>query len=265
MSPEQARGKPVDEGGHIWAFGVVLYEMLTGRSCFAKETVSDTVAGAEGRKPIGRACRYRPPPSGALREGTVAAPSRHRRCRWIIDVTGPRRQQGHRGDGFPGRWLACSPGRDWPVDCPPAAQLVDRPLVRLDLDVQGEVPAPALGLMASRDGTRLVITTTGRDGQSMLATRRVDERENMVLDGTEGADQPSSRPDGERIAFFAGGKLKNMLIQAGRHRPCRRRTARGGSWAWTGHRRSPVQHDGLWRVPRKGGSPQPLTTLQTAG
>ena len=44
MSPEQTRGKPVDERGDIWAFGVVLYDMLTGQSCFAKETVSDTVA-----------------------------------------------------------------------------------------------------------------------------------------------------------------------------------------------------------------------------
>ena len=51
MSPEQARGKAVDERCDIWAFGVVLYEMLTGQSCFGKETVSDTVTAVLTQDP----------------------------------------------------------------------------------------------------------------------------------------------------------------------------------------------------------------------
>src|SRR6202034_3875754 len=51
MSPEQARGKPVDKRADIWAFGVVLYELLTGEVLYAGETVSDSVAAVITREP----------------------------------------------------------------------------------------------------------------------------------------------------------------------------------------------------------------------
>src|SRR5262249_4037043 len=51
MSPEQAKGKPVDKRADIWAFGVMIYEMLTGRSLFAGETVTDTLAAVIEREP----------------------------------------------------------------------------------------------------------------------------------------------------------------------------------------------------------------------
>ena len=51
MSPEQARGKPVDKRADIWAFGVVLYEMLTGRVAFAGDTVTDVIAAVVTREP----------------------------------------------------------------------------------------------------------------------------------------------------------------------------------------------------------------------
>ena len=51
MSPEQARGKPVDKRSDVWAFGCVLYEMLTGRSAFSGDTISDTIAAILGREP----------------------------------------------------------------------------------------------------------------------------------------------------------------------------------------------------------------------
>jgi len=63
MSPEQARGKPVDKRTDIWAFGCVLYEMLTGRATFAGDTVSDTIAAILEREPDWRALPADTPPS----------------------------------------------------------------------------------------------------------------------------------------------------------------------------------------------------------
>ena len=85
MSPEQARGHSVDKRGDIWAFGCVLYEMLTGRLAFPGDTVSDTIAKILEREPDWSALPGRDPSadSSALaplpRQGSEAAPERHRR------------------------------------------------------------------------------------------------------------------------------------------------------------------------------------------
>jgi serine/threonine-protein kinase len=93
--------------------------------------------------------------------------------------------------------------------------------------------------------------------------RRIEQPDSTVLQGTEGADQPFFSPDGERIAFFAGGKLKSVPIQGGA--PAKIvdvRSPRGGSWAQDGSIIAAlINTSGLWRVPREGGPPQLITTL----
>src|SRR5262249_18746298 len=63
MSPEQARGLPVDKRTDIWAFGCVLYEMLTGRAAFRSETISDTIAAIPEREPDWTALPASVPPT----------------------------------------------------------------------------------------------------------------------------------------------------------------------------------------------------------
>ena len=70
MSPEQARGLPVDKRTDIWAFGCVLYEMLTGRVTFAGDTVSDSIAKILEREPDWSAL----PADDAASDPTAAAP-----------------------------------------------------------------------------------------------------------------------------------------------------------------------------------------------
>ena len=85
MSPEQARGKPVDKRTDTWAFGCVLYEMLTGRLAFAGDTLSDTLAAVIERNvdwgslPAEHARQYSDAAASMPREGSGAAAARHRR------------------------------------------------------------------------------------------------------------------------------------------------------------------------------------------
>ena len=128
MSPEQARGKPVDKRTDIWAFGCVLYEMLTGRATFAGDTVADTIASVIEREPdwtvaAGRHARADPQSAARLsRQGFARPPARHRRRadhdrqRPVGIVAGApigaARHVGGANDrsrrGCPGPWPECS-------------------------------------------------------------------------------------------------------------------------------------------------------------
>ena len=285
MSPEQARGKPVDKRADIWAFGCVLYEMLTGRHAFGGETTSDTIAGVLDREPEWN----------ALPAATLASIRRllercltkdpHRRLRDIgearIAIERARasaseplaHERAVRSPTGALPWALAglltlalalalmAPGRR-PPD--PMTPLRLRVQIGADASLDGTY-APAATL--SPDGKLLAFTARKAAGQRLLLyVRRLDGLNAAPLSGTEGADGAFFSPDSQWLAFFADGKLKKVATAGGAVVTlCDARDNRGGTWADDGTILfSPGVFTGLWRVSSAGGTPEAVTAPDRA-
>ena len=195
MAPEQAKGRPVDTRADIWAFGCVLYEMLTGRRAFEGEDVSSILAAVIQSEP-----RWDRVPASVRRllESCLEKDPR-RRLRDIGDVwklldDGSAVASRSR-TGTPG-WIAAgllavvaamALWAPWRGASPPTAQ----PLVRLDVDLGSEVSLAPLviptfsSVVISPDGTRLVYVGSVSGRPPRLLTRRLDQPKAAELPGTE--------------------------------------------------------------------------------
>jgi len=225
MAPEQARGKVVDKRADIWAFGCVLYEMLTGAPPFGGETVTDILAALVEREPD----LNRLPPAAPvrieqlLRRCLQKDPKRRLRdigeARIVLDspereTAGAAPQRGRR----PWRELA-----GWVAAVAVAAAAIpivrDRlrtpapEVVRFAIPVPNPSPEPDLAL--SPDGRTLAYVALGEAGQPMLWVRHLDEREARPLSGTARARMPFWSPDSRHIGFSADNQLKRVLAAGG--------------------------------------------------
>jgi Tol biopolymer transport system component len=269
MSPEQARGKPVDKRADIWAFGVVLYEMLTGTRLFHGETNNDTLAAVLKEEPdlsrapdrvrrLLRACLQRDPKQRLqaigdawllLEDGAVAAAhARRSRVAWVVAA----------GAVFVATLAIWTAWRRPVSNAAPAA-------IRLDLELGAAVAPDNVGADAivSPDGTRLVFVAQGPNGRSRLLTRRLDLAQAVELRGSEGAYSPFFSPDGRWVGYFAGGKLKKTPVEGGEPVVlCPAPAGRGGAWTEDGSIIAALSTQaGLSILPAAGGSVVPLTTL----
>ena len=220
MSPEQALCKPVDKRADIWAFGVVLYEMLTGGRLFAGENTSEVLAAVLTREPVWD--RVPAPARRLLRLCLERDPRRRLRdigdVRAILEGSEPAQPAAARPRALP--WLVAGAlalalaVALWAPWRPSPAQ--DRPLLRLRTDLGLEaVIGPAQEPAISPEGTRLVFLAHAPDGQSRLALRSLDSSRLTFLAGTEEAQSPFWAPDGQWIGFHAGGKLRKIPAQGG--------------------------------------------------
>ncbi len=281
MSPEQARGGTVDKRADIWAFGVVLFEMLTGKRLFTGETVSDTLAAVlrqeidwktlpASTSPVVREllerCLERDPKErlrdiGDLRvvlERRLGTPegahvsTRVRVLPWVIALCASI--------------AALALWAPWHTALPPA------PPLRLNVGLGADASLSAdfgPAAILSPDGRVLAfVASEGAEGRSQLYLRRLEQLDAAPLAGTEGARDPFFSPDSEWIAFFADGKLKKVSVSGGAAVTlCDAEDDRGGSWAEDGtifFTSIPQPGVGLSRVSSAGGTPSTLTTPDPA-
>jgi serine/threonine-protein kinase len=266
MSPEQARGMTVDKRADIWAFGVVLYEMLTGRRLFDGASVTDCLAAVLTKEP-------------EWERVPVKARSLLRSCL----EKDPKRRLRDVGDAWrlledaPAQQAAARSRLPWAVAGVLAVIAIalgaallrftrptEHPSVRLDLDLGPDVSlGSSIGpaVILSPDGSRLVFVSQGSDGTRRLFTRRLDQPKAARLSGTEGGYAPFFSPDGEWVGFFSRGKLKKARIDGGEPITlCDAPVGRGASWGEDGNIIAALDAQaGLSQVPTEGGRAIPLT------
>jgi hypothetical protein len=276
MSPEQARGKPVDKRADIWAFGVVLYEMLVGRQLFGGgETITDTLASVVKETPDWNALPGNTPPHIRRTLERCLRKDPKTRLRDIGDVRILLDEPFEAPAATPRRpsWLP------WAIAGVLAAGLAvvaiawrprqpaQKPLMRLNVELgaDGALARVSGGntLALSPDGTRLAVTFRGTDGKVRLGTRLLHQSQVTPLSATDNASDPFFSPDGRWIGFFADRRLKKIAVEGGATVTlCDAVTGRGASWGDDGNIVAALSPTvGLLRVSSAGGAPMPLTKL----
>ena len=283
MSPEQARGVAVDKRADIWAFGCVLYELLSGRHCFTGQSVADVLSAVVRAEPDWSAL----PASTPVRVRELLA-----RClmkdpkQRLHDIADARLQiedvmresagsspatplptaDGGRVHLISGRRAALMAAGlvlmigaaaavvAWRARGGAAPPALAR--VRVTLPFGTSLP-PLGGITVSPDGRTLVFVAQA-DGQQRLYARQLDEWDARPLAGTDGASRPFFSEDGEWIAFGHGDNgLQRVRLRGGPPQTICAGMINGGTWDAAGQIIF-ARGYGLWRVSADGGTPELL-------
>ena len=285
MSPEQAKGKVADKRADIWAFGVVLLEMLTGHRVFSGETVSETLAAVMMKEPEWD----RLPPDLPSKLDDLL-------CRCV--QKDPRQRVRDIGDvrlAIEGGFETTASAPSEPVAVP-QLQVWQRPIpavvaglallavggfavwallgsgtqpspspkrFTLTLPDSDRLPVAAGDMLALSPDSQTLVYVASRDGAIQLFRRPIDQFEATLMPGTEGARDPFVSPDGQWVGFGADGALQKVALVGG---PAQTLTAlptdlRGADWGADDMIVYGLMRSGpLMQVPAAGGDPTPLFT-----
>jgi eukaryotic-like serine/threonine-protein kinase len=281
MAPEQVRGESADPRTDIFAFGAVLYEMLSGVRAFRRDTAAETMTAVLKDDP--------PELSGA---GRLVSPTLERIVRRCLEKSPDQRFQSARDLSFA---LSAFSGTETSIAARATAGprriplllwlsialalaavsavtwfVARRPLpttrMQFALAVPDEMSISHMAL--SHDGTMLAFVSPEESSAlPMLYIQHVGSPNVTPLPGTQGANYPFWSPDGTYIAFFANGKLLKMAIAGGTPQVLTTTlAARGGSWGSGGVIIfAPDAESPIWRINADGTGPAKVTNMSGIG
>jgi eukaryotic-like serine/threonine-protein kinase len=281
MSPEQARGRPVDPRTDIWALGCVIYEMLTGTQAFAGENLSDTVAAVLRSEPDWRALPAETPLRIRVLLKRCLQKDSRQRLHDVADVrieiddrdadstpaaASPQQTGHHRvtlvvlavvsGAALSSVlwWVGTRQSRATPAAVHLNLMLVNQVASFGHLNANRE-------LAISPDGQKIVYVAN-HGGKRQLFLRTLGSSEATLIDGTDGATTAFFSPDSEWIAFDKGSELQKAALSGGSPVTICNLSGTGfygGDWgADNTIVFVPDYNGGLWTVSANGGTPQPL-------
>lgn len=287
MSPEQARGKPVDKRSDVFSFGCVLYEMLSGVVPFRGETVADSIGATLHRDAdLSLLPASTPPRIRELISLCIAKDRKHRlhdmgdarialeRAATAQDWSGPAspsRPRRTRPVIAAGALLAAAAlGVGWALAARFATPVSrPAPVTKLVIPAQTSAYRWANDPRISPDGRAVVFSALPTGGKKrVLWVRPLDSFDSLPLPETEGADAPFWSPDSRSIAFHADGKLWAVDVQQGGSRRLIAAAAvhAGASWSTQGTMLlgMATNQNGILSVPAGGGASQTISTPDEA-
>ena len=289
MAPEQARGKSVDKRADVWAFGVVLYEMLTGRQAFTGDTITDVIAAVVTRDPDWTTVPASTPPAiSQLLVHCLEKDPKHRLrdvgdARFALEsslpqsgrsalITAPLPSASVATRARPWGWIAATAvcaaiavflaATSWRGGRPSSGGDNFELAIAPPPETEFQIGSNRGNVIVSPDGTKIAfVAATSKATTLWVRSLAVDDA--RPLSGTDGASNQFWSPDGKRLGFFANGKLRTVDIAGGLPEAIADAPAgRGGSWTEDGSILfTPTGGATVFKIAATGGDVKPVTKL----